>query len=50
MMHDVEYLAIAVRNSYRGSNNFETMSAFLETLYTSNRLRLPLLGILAIGY
>ena len=50
MMHDIEYLAIAVRNEYRGSKNFETMSAFFETLYTSSRLHLPLRGILAIGY
>ena len=50
MMQDVEYLAIAVRNNYRGSDNFETMVQFFETLYASNRLRLPLRGVLAIGY
>ena len=50
MMHDVEYLAIAVRTEYRGAKNFETMTQFFETLYASNRLDLPLRGLLAIGY
>jgi hypothetical protein len=50
MMHDVHYLAIAVRNTYRGSNDFERVTRFFDTLYASNRLRLPLKGILIIGY
>lgn len=50
MMHEVDYLAIAVRKEYQGAKNFETMTQFFETLYASNRLQLPLSGILAIGY
>jgi hypothetical protein len=50
MMHDVSYLAIAVRNSYRTSNDFEKVQSFFDTLYASNRLTLPLKGILIIGY
>lgn len=50
MMHDVLHLAIAVRNSYRGSDDFAKVEAFLETLYVSGRLQLPLKGILLIGY
>lgn len=50
MMHGVLYLAIAVRNTYRGSNDFSTVENFLETLYVSGRLKLPLDGILLIGY
>ncbi len=51
MMHDVDYLVIAVRNVYYGKNkDFETMCSFFETLYASNRLSLPLKVILAIGY
>jgi len=50
MMHDVKYLAIAVRNIYRGSNDFERVVRFFDTLYASNRLKLPLEGILIIGY
>jgi len=50
MMHEVNYLAIAVRNIYRGSNDFEKVHTFFDTLYASNRLKLPLNGILIIGY
>ena len=50
MMFDVEYLVIAVRNKYRNHNDFERIYTFLETLYISNRLHLPLKGILLIGY
>ncbi|PQO36847.1 hypothetical protein C5Y96_06685 [Blastopirellula marina] len=50
MMHDVLYLAIAVRNQYRGMKDFERVVRFFNTLYASNRLSLPLKGILIIGY
>ncbi len=50
MMHDVNYLAIAIRNQYRTSNDFDKVCRFFETLYASNRLILPLNGILIIGY
>ena len=50
MMFEVEYLVIAVRNDYRGIDDFARIFVFLETLYISNRLRLPLKGILLIGY
>ncbi|MBL7996018.1 hypothetical protein JNM05_11665 [bacterium] len=50
MMFEVEYLIVAVRNDYRGSDDFEKIYIFLETLYISNRLHLPLKGILLIGY
>lgn len=50
MMYDVEYLVLAVRNIYRGHKDFDIVFTFLETLYISNRLHLPLKGILLIGY
>ncbi len=50
MMFGVEYLVIAVRNTYRTHNDFEIVYTFLETLYISNRMHLPLKGILLIGY
>lgn len=50
MMQEIEYLVIAVRNIYRGQKDFETVILFLDTLYASNRLKLPLKGILIIGY
>ena len=50
MMSDVKYAALAVRNIYKRSNDFDIVAKFLETLYVSNRLQLPLDGILLIGY
>jgi hypothetical protein len=50
MMRDVSSLAIAVRNTYRRKNDFEYIVRFFNTLYASNRLKLPLNGLLIIGY
>jgi hypothetical protein len=50
MMFEVEYLIVAVRNTYRGHKDFNIVYTFLETLYISSRLHLPLKGILLIGY
>lgn len=50
MMHNVEYLVIAVRNDYRGNPDFRRIFDFFETLYINSRLVLPLKGILLIGY
>lgn len=50
MMPSVEYLIIAVRNTYAGTDDFQSIFAFLETLYINGRLQLPLKGIVLIGY
>lgn len=50
MMFDVDYLVLAVRNKYRTHYDFNRVYTFLETLYVSNRLHLPLKGILLVGY
>ncbi|MGI6033589.1 MAG: hypothetical protein ACOX69_09255 [Coriobacteriales bacterium] len=54
MMVDIDYLAIAVRNTYSAgaaeSRDFERVCTFFDALYASNRLALPLKGILVIGY
>lgn len=50
MMHDVKYLAVAVRNNYKRSKDFNEVVRFFDTLYASNRLKLPLEGVLLIGY
>ena len=50
MMFDVEYLVLAVRNKYLSHYDFDRVYTFLETLYISNRLHLPLIGIMLIGY
>ena len=50
LFHDVDYCGIAVRNLYINSRDFERVVGFLETLYASSRLTLPLKGVLIIGY
>ena len=45
-----EYLVIAVRNHYHNTDDFKSIFQFLETLYISGRLQLPLKGIVLIGY
>ena len=50
VMHNIDYLVISVRNIYRASRDFEKVISFIDTLYASNRLSLPLNGILIIGY
>lgn len=50
MMSGVDYCGIAVRNHYRGSNDFDRVCGFFDTLYASRRLQLPLKGVLIVGY
>lgn len=50
MMHEIEMLVLAVRNDYRGVDDFKKVYSFLETLYISNRIKLPLKEIVVIGY
>ncbi|MDG4850889.1 hypothetical protein, partial [Peribacillus frigoritolerans] len=54
MMQNVDYLTIAVLNEYRTRNkvncDFDEVCKFFDALYSSDRLNLPLKGILIIGY
>ena len=54
LMVGVEYLGIAVRRVYQAGGatgkDFEAVVTFFDTLYASNRLKLPLKGVLLIGY
>ena len=50
MMPSIEYLILAVRNTYAGTDDFQSIFIFLETLYINGRLQLPLKGIVLIGY
>ncbi|MXV83257.1 site-specific DNA-methyltransferase [Candidatus Poribacteria bacterium] len=40
----------ATRHNYRGGDDFQKVYTFLETLYISSRLVLPLKGTILIGY
>ena len=50
MMVDVDFLVLAVRNLYKGRNDYEKISHWLETLYLTNRIKLDLKGVLLVGY
>ena len=49
-MVDVDYLVLAVSNLYLGSNDFEKIFVWLDTIFITNRIKLSLKGILLIGY
>lgn len=50
MMQDAHHLVIAVRSTYRGSDDFKKIVTFFDTLYASQRVILPLKSVLIIGY
>jgi hypothetical protein len=50
MMEGVQYCVIAVRNRSKATKDFDTVCRFMDTMYASDRLRLPLDGILILGY
>ena len=47
---DVDYLCIALRMLYRQSKDFEKFNNIIDAIYKSNRLNIPLKGLLIIGY
>ena len=46
----VDKLCIAVWNKYRTFNDFDHVRKFFEAMYASDRLGIPLSGLLIIGY
>lgn len=50
LMDGIHELCIAVRLRYRKNSDFEDVVRFMQTLYASTRVRLPLEGVLVIGY
>jgi hypothetical protein len=50
VMPAVQFAVIAVRSQYRRSNDFAKVCAYFDSLFASDRLRLPLSGLLIIGY
>ena len=49
-MIGVKKLCIAVRNTYKTSHDFDRVYRFFNAIYASRRLRIPLSGLLLIGY
>lgn len=50
MMQGVRFFCVAVKNKYRSSKDFEKVCNFFQALYVSNRMDIPLEGVLVIGY
>lgn len=51
MMYNIEYLCIAVRNTYRTNNrDYQKVCKFFDAMYSSRRIQTELKGILIIGY
>jgi hypothetical protein len=50
LIPEVSYLCIAVRKKYRKRWDYGYVVSYLDKLYASNRLKLPLKGTLVIGY
>lgn len=54
MMQDARILVITVRNLYEGGNgkshDFDRVISFIDSLYASDRLKLPLEHVAIIGY
>lgn len=50
VMQDVDFFAVAIRQDYRQHNDYKKVVGFFDTIFASNRLTLPLKGILIIGY
>lgn len=50
MIKESEYLVIAVRTNYRGSDDFTTIKRWFETFYANSKMIIPFKGLLIIGY
>lgn len=50
IMVDIDYLVIAVRQTYRTNKDFETVMRFFDVFYSSGKVRHQLKGVLIIGY
>lgn len=50
MMDEIDGLIIAVRKVYKGSSDFNEVCKFMDTMYASGRLILPLKTLVVIGY
>ncbi|MEG1162709.1 MULTISPECIES: hypothetical protein [Bacteroides] len=54
LMHNTDYLVIAVCNEYKHkvaiNKDFDKVTTMLNTIYISQKLKLPLKGVLIIGY
>lgn len=50
VMNDVDYLIVAVRNSYKGRSDYKKILDWINIVYLSKKIKFDLKGILLIGY
>ncbi len=50
VMVNVDYLVIGIRNVYKRHNDFGSVNSFIDALFSSDKFKLPLTGVLIIGY
>ena len=50
MMLNVDYLCIAVRNTYRRNKDFEKVKSFFDAFFSSKKVSTELKNVLLIGY
>jgi hypothetical protein len=50
VIKECDYLVIAVRNLYKNTKDFEKVSKFIDGFYNDDLFKIPLKGVLIIGY
>ena len=50
VIKECDYLVIAVRNLYKNTKDFEKVSKFIDGFFNDDNFKIPLKGVLVIGY
>ncbi len=50
LMEDVDYLCVSLRLDYKGKDDYNAFRKIIDAIFKSNRFKLPLRGVLVIGY
>lgn len=50
VIKECDYLVIAVRNLYKNTKDFEKVSKFIDGFFNDDNFKIPLKGVLIIGY
>jgi len=50
LIDNIDYLCVALRINYSGQRDFDIFDRIVNVIYQSNRIKIPLIGILIIGY
>lgn len=50
VIKECDYLVIAVRKQYKNTKDFEKVSKFIDGFFNDDSFKIPLKGVLVIGY